>query len=101
MSEGRVRLITSAPKGFERKNVERVASPTPSADERKSVRTDRMRSELSDMTMPRERERIGERMGAMSILPMTTAELLSARPKVAMSTESPMRRKNDGRGVDS
>lgn len=101
MSEGVVRLMTSEPKECERKSVERKASPTPSTKERKVVRAERARSELSDITTPSESERIGERMGAISMLPMTTAVLSRASPKVAMSTERPIKRKKDDRGADS
>jgi len=92
-------IVVSYP--FWKNQVNTAAKPIAQMVDLSRVSEDQRMSLLSDMTTPRESERIGERMGAMSIEPMTTAPFWAITPSVAMTVERMTKRKKDGRGEES
>jgi len=94
-------LLSETLKPLEKKSVATAADPSANSVDFKIVTNDHFMSLLSDMTVPRETERIGERIGAMSIDPITTDTFSAMIPRVAMIVERMTRKKNGALGEES
>jgi hypothetical protein len=81
------------------KRVTIVAEAIPISEAFITVIIERASILLSDITSPKEILKIGDRMGAINILPITTEALSIKRPKVAIKTESVTSIKKSKSGV--
>lgn len=76
-----------------------MAELIPKSDALPTVYNDRQNNFPSDITIPRDMLNIGERIGAISIEPITTDALSMSNPNVAMRTENTTSKKKSKFGV--